>query len=67
MKVSNAGKSWQVGRYPSAPRDLKRDTAAFTSLAGVPLEVVRNIIHRHSNSSATQKYLGWISGTEALK
>ena len=35
--------------------------------AGVPIEIVSKVILRHANLSTTQKYLGKISDTEAMR
>ena len=35
--------------------------------AGTPIEIVSKVILRHSNLSTTQRYLGKISGTEAIR
>ena len=49
------------------PHDLRRHAATHASRSGTPLEVVSKIILRHVNLSTTQRYLGKISETEALK
>jgi integrase len=49
------------------PHDLRRHSATFASRSGVPIEIVSKIILRHSNLSTTQRYLGKISDTEAMK
>ncbi len=37
------------------------------SQAGTPLEIVSKVILRHANLSTTQRYLGKVSDTEALR
>ena len=49
------------------PHELRRHAAIYASRSGVPLEIFRKIILRHSNLSTTQFYLGRISDSEALK
>lgn len=47
--------------------DLRRHAATFASRAGIPLEIVSKIILRHANLSTTQRYLGKVSDSEALR
>jgi integrase len=49
------------------PHDLLRHSAAFASRSGVPIEIVSKIILRHQNQFTTQRYLGKITDTEAMK
>jgi integrase len=49
------------------PHDLRRHAATFASRSGVPIEIVSKIILRHKNLSTTQRYLGKISDTEAMR
>lgn len=49
------------------PHDLRRHAATFTSRSGVPIEIVSKVILRHANLSTTQRYLGNVSDTEAIK
>ena len=49
------------------PHDLRRHAATYASRSGVPIEIVSKIILRHSNLSTTQRYLGKISDTEAMR
>ncbi len=49
------------------PHDLRRHSATYASRSGVPIEIVSKIILRHANLSTTQRYLGKISDTEALR
>jgi len=49
------------------PHDLRRYAATFASRSGVPIEIVSKVIMRHSNLSTTQRYLGKITDTEAMK
>jgi integrase len=49
------------------PHDLRRHAATYASRAGAPLEIVSKIILRHANLSTTQRYLGKISDTEAIR
>lgn len=49
------------------PHHLRRHAATYASRAGAPLEIVSKIILRHVNLSTTQRYLGKISDTEAIR
>ena len=49
------------------PHDLRRHAATYASRSGTPLEIVSKILLRHSNLSTTQRYLGKISDTEAIR
>jgi integrase/recombinase XerD len=50
-----------------SPHDLRRHAATHASRAGVPVEIVSKVILRHANLSTTQRYLGKVSDTEAMK
>ena len=49
------------------PHDQRRHAATYASRSGVPIEIVSKVILRHSYLSTTQRYLGKISDTEAMK
>jgi integrase/recombinase XerD len=49
------------------PHDLCRHAATYASRSGMPLEIVSKVMLRHSNLSTTQRYLGKISDTEAMR
>jgi integrase len=49
------------------PHDLRRHSATFAGRAGVPIEIVSKVILRHANLSTTQRYLGKVSDTEAMR
>ena len=49
------------------PHDLRRHAATFASRSGTPIEIVSKLILRHSNLSTTQRYLGKITDSEAMK
>jgi integrase len=49
------------------PHDLRRHSATYASRSGVPIEIVSKVILRHANLSTTQRYLGKISDTEAIR
>ena len=55
-----------VGIY-LRPHDLRRHSATFASRAGVPIEIISKVILRHANLSTTQRYLGKVSDTEAMR
>jgi integrase len=62
--VNKAGKMVDIHLKP---HDLRRHAATFASRAGTPLEIVSKVILRHANLSTTQRYLGKVSDTEALR
>jgi len=47
--------------------DLRRHAATYASRSGTPIEIVSKVILRHTNLSTTQRYLGRVSETEAVK
>ena len=49
------------------PHDLRRHAATYASRSGTPLEIVSKVLLRHSNLSTTQRYLGKISDSEAMR
>lgn len=48
-------------------RDLRRHAATYASRSGTPVEIVSKVILRHANLSTTQRYLGRVSDTEAMR
>ena len=61
--VRNSGR--RVGVRLS-PHDLRRHAATYASRSGTPIEIVSKIILRHANLT-TQRYLGKVSDTEAMR
>lgn len=49
------------------PHDLRRHAATHASRSGVPVEIVSKVILRHTNLSTTQRYLGKVTDTEAIR
>ena len=49
------------------PHDLRRHSATYASRSGVPIEIISKVILRHANLSTTQRYLGKVSDTEAMR
>lgn len=49
------------------PHDLRRHAATYASRSGVPIEIISNVILRHSDLSTTQQYLGKVSDIEAMR
>jgi len=47
--------------------DLRRHAATYASRSGTPIEIVCKVILRHANLSTTQRYLGKVSDTEAMR
>jgi len=62
--VRKAGK---VADVDLKPHDLRRHAATYASRSGAPLEIVSKIILRQANLSTTQRYLGKVSDTEAMR
>ena len=49
------------------PHDLRRHAATYASRSGMPIEIVSKIVLRHSNLATTQRYLGKVTDTEAMR
>jgi integrase/recombinase XerD len=49
------------------PHDLRRHAATHASRSGTPIEIVSKVILRHANLATTQRYLGKVSDTEAMR
>jgi integrase len=49
------------------PHDLRRFSATYASRSGAPIEIVSKVLLRYAHLSTTQRYLGKISDTEAMK
>jgi integrase/recombinase XerD len=64
LVVNKAGK---VVGIELRPHDLRRHAATYASRSGVTIEIVSKVILRHANLSTTQRYLGKISDTEAIR
>jgi integrase len=54
-------------RVKMRPHDLRRHAATHASRSGVPVEIVSKVILRHTNLSTTQRYLGKVTDTEAIR
>ena len=50
-----------------SPHDLRRHAATYASRSGAPIEIVSKIILRHANFSTTQRYLGKVTDSEAMR
>ena len=64
LVVKKAGKMLGIHLRP---HDLRRYSATYASRSGVPIEIVSKVILRHANLATTQRYLGTISDTEAMR
>lgn len=64
MIISKAGR---LDGIQLRPHDLRSHAATYASRAGTPIEIVGKVILRHANLSTTQRYLGKVSDTEALR
>jgi integrase/recombinase XerD len=49
------------------PHDLRRHAATYASRSGTPIEIVSKVILRHADLSTTQRYLGKVNETEAIR
>jgi len=47
--------------------DLRRHAATYASRAGTPIEIVSKVILRHADLTTTQRYLGNVNDTEAIR
>ncbi len=50
-----------------SPHDLRRHAATYASRSGATIEIVSKIILRHANLSTTERYLGKVSDSEAMR
>jgi len=64
MAVRRAGKLVGTDLKPHDPR---RHAATHASRSGTPIEIVSKLILRHANLSTTQRYLGKITDSEAMR
>jgi integrase len=49
------------------PHDLRRHAATYASRSGTPIEIVSKVILRHADLTTTQRYLGKVNDTEAIR
>ncbi len=49
------------------PHDLRRHAATYASRSGTPIEIVSKVYLRHADLSTTQRYLGKVHDTEAIR
>jgi integrase len=62
-----AKKAGSLVRINLKTHDLRRHAATYASRSGTPIEIVSKVILRHANLSTTQRYLGKVSDTEAMR
>ena len=62
--VKKAGKLVSINLRP---HDLRRHAATYASRSGTPIEIVSKIILRHADLSTTQRYLGKVNDSEAIR
>jgi integrase/recombinase XerD len=62
--VSKAGKMVDI---ELRPHDLRRHAATYALRSGTPIEIVSKVILRHADLSTTQRYLGKVNDTEAIR
>ncbi|MGB3210721.1 MAG: site-specific integrase [Desulforhopalus sp.] len=49
------------------PHDLRHHAATYASRSDTPIEIVSRVIWRHVDLSTTQRYLGTVNNSEAIK
>ncbi len=49
------------------PHDLRRHAATYASRSGTPIEIISKVILKHADLSTTQRYLGKVNDTEAIR
>ena len=62
--VKKAGKPVDI---ELRPHDLRRHAATYASRSGTPIEIDSKVILRHADLSSTQRYLGKVNDTEAIR
>lgn len=60
-------KSGRMVNIELRPHDLRRHAATYASRSGTPIEIVSKVILRHADLSTTQRYLGKVNDTEAIR
>lgn len=60
-------KAGQMVDIELKPHDLRRHAATYASRSGTPIEIVSKVILRHADLSTTQRYLGKVNDTEAIR
>lgn len=49
------------------PHDLRRHAATYASRSGTPIEIISKVILRHADLSITQRSLGKVNDSEAIR
>jgi integrase/recombinase XerD len=60
-------KSGNLVNIELRPHDLRRHAATYASRSGTPIEIVSKVILRHADLSTTQRYLGKVNDSEAIR
>ena len=60
-------KAGMMANIELRPHDLRRHAATYASRSGTPIEIVSKVILRHADLSTTQRYLGKVNDTEAIR
>jgi integrase/recombinase XerD len=60
-------KAGQIVGIELKPHDLRRHAATYASRSGTPIEIVSKVILRHADLTTTQRYLGKVNDTEAIR
>jgi integrase len=65
--MARGEKAGQLVGIELKPHDLRRHAATYASRSGTPIEIVSKVISRHADLSKTQRYLGKVNDTEAIR
>jgi integrase/recombinase XerD len=60
-------KAGNLGDAELRPHDPGRHAATFASRSGTPIETVSKVILQHADLSTTQRYLGKVNDSEAIR
>ncbi|MBU1639885.1 MAG: site-specific integrase [Proteobacteria bacterium] len=60
-------KAGQLVSIELRPHDLRRHAATYASRSGTPIEIISKVILRHADLSTTQRYLGKVNDSEAIR
>jgi integrase len=60
-------KSGNLVNIELRPHDSRRHAATYASRPGTPIEIVSKVILRHADLWATQRYLGKVNDSEAIR
>jgi integrase len=64
---SMAKKTGNLVEIKLRPHDLRRHAATYASRSGTPIEIMSKVILRHADLSTTQRHLGKVNDSEAIR